>query len=225
MTTSNKETIAIVSVYDEKRDTTKDTEVMVKDTANAVETFDRALRNMPPHYSYLGFKTTSHSVSSDNLRDVVNERVDEGDIERPNSHDTNVTEPPDGANEDGDGTDDTDDPYIGTDGVQPDDILRDGADTFQQKNEDYGSSWTLVGETVALWSQELDIDSIDPSDPREAARMGIYWERLIKLVRAFNLEFSDSTPNNESTRDSHVDETVYAAMAASLSDSKDESDN
>ena len=101
-------------------------------------------------------------------------------------------------------------------GRTPAEVLADSAQLYEQKNEDYGNSWTLVGETIALWSDELGVDEIDPTDPEQAAKMGIYWERLIKLIRAFNLEFNDETPNNESTAESHQDASTYAAMHASL---------
>ena len=103
-----------------------------------------------------------------------------------------------------------------TPGRTPAEVLADSAQLYEAKNEDYGNSWTLVGETIALWSDELGVDEIDPTDPEQAAEMGLYWERLIKLIRAFNLEFNDEAPNNESTAESHQDASTYAAMHASL---------
>lgn len=104
----------------------------------------------------------------------------------------------------------------------PADVLRENADLYAEKNDDYGDSWRLVGETIALWSDELDVDSVDLSDPEQAAMLGLYWERLIKLVRGFNLEFSNQSPNNESTEESHADASTYAAMAAVLADEMEE---
>ena len=133
---------------------------------------------------------------------------------------TGVTEP-DSTVEDASG-DDTD-----TDGVDrphrtPSQVLEDNASLYREKNADYGNSWRLVGETVALWADELGVDSVDVSDPDNAAALGLYWERLIKLVRAFNLEFSDQTPHNEATTESHADASTYAAMQAALEESRDD---
>lgn len=100
--------------------------------------------------------------------------------------------------------------------VSPADILTENATLYEAKNEDYGDSWRLVGETIALWADELDVDELDLTDPHTAILLGLYWERLIKIVRAFNLEFNDASPNNEATAESHADSSTYAAMAAAL---------
>ena len=104
----------------------------------------------------------------------------------------------------------------------PSQVLEDNASLYREKNADYGNSWRLVGETVGMWADELEIDSVDVSDPENAAALGLYWERLIKLVRAFNLEFSDQTPNNEATTESHADASTYAAMQAALEEGRDD---
>jgi len=104
----------------------------------------------------------------------------------------------------------------------PGDVLMDNARLYAEKNDDYGNSWRLVGETIALWSDELNVESVDLSDPTQAAMLGLYWERLIKLVRGFNLEFSEQSPNNESTSESHADASTYAAMQAALEESRDD---
>ena len=104
----------------------------------------------------------------------------------------------------------------------PSQVLEDNASLYREKNADYGNSWRLVGETVGMWADELGIDSVDVSDPENAAALGLYWERLIKLVRAFNLEFSDQTPNNEATTESHADASTYAAMQAALEEGRDD---
>lgn len=97
----------------------------------------------------------------------------------------------------------------------PDEILQDGADVYCQKNTDYGSSWRLAGDTLAIWAQSMDAD-VDIQDEREAISIGLYFQRMHKLVRGFNLEFGHGEPKNEPIVDSHEDESVYAAMAASL---------
>lgn len=98
----------------------------------------------------------------------------------------------------------------------PDDVLRNNAELFEQKDEDYGGSWRLAGETMAMWAEELGIDDIDPSDQRQMISLGLYYQRVIKLTRAFNLEFGDGDPNNEDIDESHEDESTYAAIHTSF---------
>ena len=103
-----------------------------------------------------------------------------------------------------------------SDTPSPDDVLRDNADLFEQKNEDYGGSWRLAGETLAMWADELDFEEIDPSDERQMVSVGLYFQRLHKLVRATNLEFGDGDPNNEPIAESHRDESTYAGIHTSF---------
>lgn len=99
----------------------------------------------------------------------------------------------------------------------PDEILEANAELFKQKNEDYGDSWRLAGETLADWAEHLDAD-VDVQDPQEAVSFGLYVQRIHKLIRAFNLEFGHGDPNNEPISESHRDESTYAAIHSSHSE-------
>lgn len=93
-------------------------------------------------------------------------------------------------------------------------ILENGAETYEEKNEDYGESWRQAGEV--LW--KLSEGGIEVESEEEAIQLGLYFQRLHKLTRGFNGEFGGVDLNNEPTTDSHKDAMVYAAMAASLSE-------
>lgn len=95
----------------------------------------------------------------------------------------------------------------------PSDVLRDNADMCEEKDEDYGASWRLAGKTMALWAQELDID-LDLQDEGDAISSGLYYQRLIKLIRAYNLEYGAEDPNNELPSESHRDGSNYGAIHA-----------
>lgn len=103
----------------------------------------------------------------------------------------------------------------GDDHPDPDEVLRDNAEIYTEKNADYGQAWLLAAKTMELWGAELGVDEI-PTDTESMAGMGLYWERLIKLIRAFNLEYSDTSPSNESTAESHSDASTYAAIQSSF---------
>jgi hypothetical protein len=109
-----------------------------------------------------------------------------------------------------------------TAGPTPDEILRANADLYERKNEDYGGSWRLAGELFAAMANSCGYDEIDPTDESEMISVGLYFQRLHKLVRSANLEFGTGDPNNESIADSHRDESTYAAMHASLFDNGDD---
>jgi hypothetical protein len=107
----------------------------------------------------------------------------------------------------------------------PEEILRDGAETYQSKNKDYGDSWRLVGKTIAMWLQHAGKDELTiPADKESWNSIGLFTRRLDKLVRAFNAEFIVDELNYESTADAHTDEAVYGAMHASLIMEKDAED-
>lgn len=106
---------------------------------------------------------------------------------------------------------------MSSDTPTPDEILRANADLFEEKDEDYGSSWRVAGETIAFWADQMDFDSIDPADHRQMISMGLYFQRLHKLTRAMNLEFGNGDPNNEPIAESHRDESTYAGIHASFS--------
>jgi hypothetical protein len=99
--------------------------------------------------------------------------------------------------------------------LSPGEILHNGADTYEEKNEDYGNSWYIVGEIMYLMAGE---EPITLETPEDFVRIGLFTRRLDKLVRAFNGEFCTDEMTYESIFDSHTDEAVYAAMAASIAE-------
>lgn len=99
----------------------------------------------------------------------------------------------------------------------PDEVLTENAETYRAKNQDYGDSWRLAGETLALWLQHAGCDELRvPADPDSLNAVGLFTRRLDKLIRSFNGQFVAGEMNFESTADAHEDESTYAAMAASL---------
>lgn len=98
----------------------------------------------------------------------------------------------------------------------PEDILFDSAETYREKNDDYGDSWRQVGEFLyELADGEVTLDSKE-----DFISFGLFTRRLDKMARAFNGEFNSEDLNFESVVDSHEDESVYSAMAASLQHSR-----
>lgn len=97
-------------------------------------------------------------------------------------------------------------------GQSPDEILAGLAETHREKEADYGAAWKTVGHMLYLLAGEepVEIDS-----PEDWIRIGLYYERLIKIARAFNGEFVAEEMNFEAIRDSHEDDAVYAVMHAS----------
>lgn len=99
----------------------------------------------------------------------------------------------------------------------PDEILAKNAETYRKKNDDYGDSWRLAGETLSLWLRHAGLDEISVStDPDTLNSIGLFTRRLDKLIRAFNAEFVVDELNFESTQDAHEDGSTYAAMHAAL---------
>jgi len=96
----------------------------------------------------------------------------------------------------------------------PDERLEEGAETYESKNEDYGESWRQAGEI--LW--KLADEDITVESEEEAIQLGLYFQRLHKLTRGFNGDFGVAELNNEPTTDSHEDEMIYSAMAATISE-------
>jgi len=99
---------------------------------------------------------------------------------------------------------------------EPDTLLRESADLYERKNEDYGEAWRLAGEMIALWAGENDVEAIDPSDPQQMVALNLYVQRLHKIIRGLTQEFGDpeTEPNNEAVAESHQDEGVYAHLHA-----------
>jgi len=98
-----------------------------------------------------------------------------------------------------------------TDADSPVDVLYEGADVYEGKQEDYGSSWRLVGKFLKNLAGD---DGVTLKTEADFISFGLYTRRLDKLARAFNGEFNADELNFESVNDSHQDESVYAAMHA-----------
>lgn len=213
----------VIEHFDHRRDVEGDAVVA---SENPVKTLGEMLRSFPDHFEFRGVRVNDSSVSipktiktlvdTDGIDHVMGDLTDPDGTTHPITHEGvaefHDTPKHDSPDEDTGSATDTD----GTSPRSPGDILQDNARLYAEKNDDYGSSWTLAGETMSMWAEELGVDSIDPSDPEQAIIMGLYWERLIKLIRGFNLELNDETPNNEPTTESHADASTYAAMHASL---------
>jgi hypothetical protein len=102
----------------------------------------------------------------------------------------------------------------------PTEILRDGADVYETKNDDYGDSWRQIGEVMQIFAGE---DGIELETKEDFISFGLFTRRFDKLVRAFHGEFVSDGLNFESVEDAHADESVYAAMhAANQRDRADE---
>lgn len=91
----------------------------------------------------------------------------------------------------------------------PIDVLVDGADTYERKNDDYGDSWRQVGEFLYKLSGG---EGITLETKEDFVSFGLFTRRLDKLARSFNGEFVADDMNFESIEDAHADESVYAAM-------------
>lgn len=94
----------------------------------------------------------------------------------------------------------------------PEDVLFEGAETYEKKNEDYGDSWRQVGEFLHEIAGD---DGVVLETPEDFISFGLFTRRLDKLARAFNGEFNTDSLNFEDVVDAHEDESVYAAMHAS----------
>ena len=87
-------------------------------------------------------------------------------------------------------------------------------DTFRRKNRNYGNSWLLTGETLALWFPSgLQVDSV-----KKQIILGLITRMLDKIIRAAHIELQN-VPDlvNEDSSESFFDLGVYAFMAGSAS--------
>lgn len=92
-----------------------------------------------------------------------------------------------------------------------DQILRDGADTFAQRNKLYGDNYKKFGTTMA----SLFPDGLTISTPEQWARLGVYVMLVSKVSRySQNLAAGGHF-------DSALDASVYSAMLAELTQEKD----
>lgn len=213
---------------------TGEEEAFALSSEHIYDTFESMLAEWPPDMLLNTVIIQDHDIDPVNIQNIVS--AYDGSVPVQNGSDSLVVVTRDtdddstttgtGTTTGGDGDDtsdgDTDTTSVDRPHRTPSQVLEDNASLYREKNADYGNSWRLVGETVALWADELGVDSVDVSDADNAAALGLYWERLIKLVRAFNLEFSDQTPHNEATTESHADASTYAAMQAALEESRDD---
>lgn len=91
------------------------------------------------------------------------------------------------------------------------DILSDSAETYRQKNRDYGESWKLIGVVLYLMAGG---EPVVLRTPQDFIAFGLFTRRLDKFARSFNGEFMADDLNFEGAADSDEDEGVYAAMQA-----------
>lgn len=103
--------------------------------------------------------------------------------------------------------------------TEPEDFLFEGAQVYEDKNDDYGDSWRQVGRFM---KQLAGPDGITLETEEDFISFGLFTRRLDKLARAFNGEFLSDEMNFESIIDAHQDESVYAAMAASNQSERDD---
>ena len=92
-------------------------------------------------------------------------------------------------------------------------LLEEAQQVHDRKNSDYGRAWITVGEIMWIMAGE---EPITLESPEDLASVGLFWERLIKIQRAFNGEFVADDLNFESIEDSHTDNIPYSAMHAAL---------
>ena len=95
----------------------------------------------------------------------------------------------------------------------PTQILRESAETHEQKDADYGQSWRAIGHILHGLT---DGEPVVLETPEDFISFGLFTRRLDKIARSFNGEFLSDDLNFESISDSHADETAYAAMHAAL---------
>lgn len=87
-------------------------------------------------------------------------------------------------------------------------------ETFVQKNTDYGSSYTLAGDTIRLWFPEgISLDST-----LKVTYFQLLTRMLDKLIRASNLVLRalPATVKDEKAYQTIADNGVYSFMAAEL---------
>lgn len=93
-------------------------------------------------------------------------------------------------------------------------IMESWTDTFRRKNSNYGNSWLLTGQTLALWFPNgIKIDST-----RKFIMYGLIVRMLDKILRAANLELGGEADRvGETSHETFGDLGVYGFMAASVS--------
>ena len=84
---------------------------------------------------------------------------------------------------------------------------------FQRKNENYGASWQMAGETLNLWFPDgITLDTL-----RKQQIHGLIVRLLDKLIRAANLELTGEPDKvGEASQDTFCDMGIYSFMGASI---------
>lgn len=91
------------------------------------------------------------------------------------------------------------------------------SDLYDTKNADYGDSYRMAGEFIAMMMDAAGVEELRlPADPNVLNRFLNWGRRFDKTTRGFNGEFLADSMNHESTVDAHKDEGNYATMHASL---------
>lgn len=90
-------------------------------------------------------------------------------------------------------------------------IMERWTDTYRNKNSNYGNSWLLTGQTMALWfPQGLKIDT-----PRKFIMFGLTVRMLDKIIRAAHLELTTEQDKvGEKSSESFGDLGVYGFMSS-----------
>jgi len=88
--------------------------------------------------------------------------------------------------------------------------LKAWAQKYESKNDNYGNSWLLTGQTLALWfPQGLTLNT-----PRRQIMHGLVTRMLDKIIRAANIELAGVEDKvGEKASESLFDLGVYAFMA------------
>lgn len=92
-------------------------------------------------------------------------------------------------------------------------LMEAWAAKYKDKNSNYGNSWLLTGQTLALWFPAgLKIDS-----PRKAIIYGLITRMLDKMIRLANLELNAEPDKvGEQAYDTACDLGTYGFMTASV---------
>lgn len=102
-------------------------------------------------------------------------------------------------------------------------VMSDSKGLYERKNADYGDSWQLAGQTLALWLQHQGVDKLQiPVNSYTMNSLGLFTRRLDKMIREFNgwfcLDEGEEFQVNESITETHADDVPYAAMHTQLAE-------
>jgi len=101
---------------------------------------------------------------------------------------------------------------------KPRQILEEAQELHRQKEQDYGESWRLTGEIMALILQRQGKEEITiPAEPEALSAFGLYTRRLDKFTRSFLGTFTDDELEvDETVPETTKDSVPYAAMQTAL---------